>query len=276
MPAYNAKVLTTFHWFHASKAFDNRRDHRTCAQVIKHKNFHNENKGLKPCNSTPHIVTVNNKNVKVKSTLVTPSKVSVNAQGCTSPKRPYLLGHGFKVIGAGQDNSSDIRYAEKGGSHGEVQPCKDYNVLSSKNDAHFLSIHGNSGSDSNQFHHVEKTKKNVTKTLSSYSSKQKETVINNVAPSDIQVENLSLCKEGNNHNVSHPFSVKTYKHVTKQDKYEDLVDQQKIPLYVWKNKHLSQDHVACLSQNGGDFGYIPLNDLLGKSTPHFRGSQNNM
>ena len=39
------------------------------------------------------------------------------------------------------------------------------------------------------------------------------------------------------------------------------IDQEKISLYVWKHKNESHDHLDSLAQNGGDFGYILLNDL---------------
>ena len=57
------------------------------------------------------------------------------------------------------------------------------------------------------------------------------------------------------------FVDKTQKHVSRDEDLHSSSHLQKIPLYVWQNKHLSKDHVACIAQNGGDFGYIPLNDL---------------
>ena len=30
---------------------------------------------------------------------------------------------------------------------------------------------------------------------------------------------------------------------------------------VWQNRFHSEDYNACIHQNGGNFGYIPLNDL---------------
>ena len=89
-------------------------------------------------------------------------------------------------------------------------------------------------------------------------------MFNKAVASEIPVGN----NEGNKQNVPQSFTVKTSKHVKKEDNYEEFVDTEKIPLYVWKNKHLSKDHVACLTQNGGDFGYIPLNDLLVYNGPH--------
>ena len=92
LAAHNASIQIAFHWFHASKAFDNRRDHRTYAQVTKTmKSDYRNRKGLYPCTSAPCMVTVNNKNVKVNPTFVTPSKMSINAQGCTSSKETLEL-----------------------------------------------------------------------------------------------------------------------------------------------------------------------------------------
>ena len=64
-------------------------------------------------------------------------------------------------------------------------------------------------------------------------------------------------------NASHTLSFieKTSRHVQKLDIPHFSVEQEKIPLYVWKNKQFSTDHTACIAQNGGDFGYIPLQDL---------------
>ena len=127
-----------------------------------------------------------------------------------------------------------------------MQPYKDSDVLSSKHNAHACSIQGNLSYNSKRFQYADNSTDTDNKTLSSYTSKQRDTVNN----------------ESNNHSVPQSFAVKTYKHVHKEDNYEESVDTEKIPLYVWKNKHLSKDHIACLTQNGGDFGYIPLNDLL--------------
>ena len=94
-----------------------------------HKNYN-----LKPCTSAPRIVTVNNENTKVKPKFLTPSKVSINAQGCTSPKetprsrswvqtnrdRPASQQNGFltnrfHILTDLEDNSSQFRYTEKRG-----------------------------------------------------------------------------------------------------------------------------------------------------------------
>ena len=37
--------------------------------------------------------------------------------------------------------------------------------------------------------------------------------------------------------------------------------EEKIPIYVWNNKGNCRDHVACVQQTGGVFGYIALTDL---------------
>ena len=89
-------------------------------------------------------------------------------------------------------------------------------------------------------------------------------MINKTVPPEIPLVN----NESNNHSVPQSFAVKTYKHAHKEDNYEESVDMEKIPLYMWKNKHLSKDHIACLTQNVGDFRYIPLNDLLVYNGPH--------
>ena len=39
------------------------------------------------------------------------------------------------------------------------------------------------------------------------------------------------------------------------------VREEKIPLYVWNHKDNSKDYKACLAQNNGIFGYVPLTDL---------------
>ena len=35
-----------------------------------------------------------------------------------------------------------------------------------------------------------------------------------------------------------------------------------IPEYIYRNKFSSQDYVKCVQQNGKDFGFLPLNDLM--------------
>ena len=39
------------------------------------------------------------------------------------------------------------------------------------------------------------------------------------------------------------------------------VREEKIPLYIWNHRNTSKDHKACLMQNNGIFGYVPLTDL---------------
>ena len=39
------------------------------------------------------------------------------------------------------------------------------------------------------------------------------------------------------------------------------VREEKIPLYIWNHRDNSKDHKACLRQNNGTFGYVPLTDL---------------
>ena len=144
-----------------------------------------ENNNFKPCISAPYIITVNNENMKVKPIFVTPSKMSINAQGCTSPKetswiqtnreRPAsqqkgFLTNRFHILTDLEDNSSQFRYTVKGGSHGGVQPCKDSDVLLFNNNAHSCSIQGNLSYNSKQFKYADKAKNTDNKTLSSYTS----------------------------------------------------------------------------------------------------------
>ena len=182
--AYNTKPNTAFHWFHASKAFDNKLDHRTYAQVTKNTKNFNEIKGSKPSYSDPRIVTVTNGKNKVKSKLVAPYKVSVNAQGCTYPKKTLpsksrvqtkrdrpasqqkgFLTNRFHTLTDWGDNSQEICYTEKGGFHGEVQPCKVMHVSSSDKHAYVPSHHGNLKPDINQNRHVDMVQCKNTKAL---------------------------------------------------------------------------------------------------------------
>ena len=39
------------------------------------------------------------------------------------------------------------------------------------------------------------------------------------------------------------------------------VREEKIPLYIWNNRDKSKDYKACVMQNNGIFGYVPLTDL---------------
>ena len=100
---------------------------------------------MSPRTLDPCIITVTNENKKVKSKTVTPSKVSVNAQGCTSsttiPSRKLVSNSGashsaqqkgflanrFDILANLQDSSVD-RYAEELMFDSGVQPCRDINV----------------------------------------------------------------------------------------------------------------------------------------------------
>ena len=44
---------------------------------------------------------------------------------------------------------------------------------------------------------------------------------------------------------------------------EDMIGDQgkNIPEEVWQNRFTCVDYIACVEQNGSDFGYIPLTDL---------------
>ena len=138
----NVDKQTAFRWFHSSKAFNNTRDHRTYAQVAKNSNCNSKpNMVCNHVNSDPRIVTVNNDKVKPKT--VTPSKVSVNAKGCTSPNRPSyvktrvqttevssyahqqgFLKNRFQILNDLDDSSSN-RYNDTGDSEVELQPFDD-------------------------------------------------------------------------------------------------------------------------------------------------------
>ena len=134
---------TALQWFYSSKAFNNTRDHRTYAQVAKTLDCNSKrNVVYNHVPSDPHIVTVNNDKVKPK--IVTPSKVSANAKGCTSPNRPShaktrvqttevspyahhqgFLTNRFHIFTDLLDDSSSNRYSDIGDSEGELQPLDD-------------------------------------------------------------------------------------------------------------------------------------------------------
>ena len=101
-------------------------------------------RNMSPPTLDPHIITVTNENKKVKPKTVTPSKVSVNARGCTSsttvPSRKWVsngashsaqqkgfLANRFDILANLQDSSVDC---SAGGLRFEtgVQPCRDINV----------------------------------------------------------------------------------------------------------------------------------------------------
>ena len=257
---FYADKQTAFQWFHSSKVLDNTRDHRTYAQVVKTLDCNSKrNVVYNHVNSDPRIVTVNNDKVRPK--IVAPSKVSVNAKGCTSPNRPSYVKTGVQTTGVSShaqhqgflnnrfqvltdllDDSSSNRYKDTGDSEGELQPCNDKPSKAHNVCAHARSTEAfdkSSNGKSSRFH-VAGQNKNVI----SHTSKAIQESSNN-----------------QNHTLAANFLQKTQKHVAKHmDCHSDETLQQ-IPLYVWQNKHLSRDHMACLAQNGGDFGYIPLNDL---------------
>ena len=203
--AYNTKPDTAFHWFHVFKAFDNKRDHRTYAQVTRNTKNSNEIKGSRPLYSDACIVTVTNEKNKVKSKLVAPSKVSVNAQGCTSPKktlpRPRVqtkrdrpasqqkgfLTNRFHILTDWGDNSQEIRYTDKGGSHA-------MHVLSPDKHEYVPSQHGNLKSDINKNRHVHMGQCNNTKVLSQDNIETNETLCGLTDVFKPPTQNMSSCK----------------------------------------------------------------------------------
>ena len=215
--------------------------------------------------SDPRIVTVNNDKVKPK--IVTPSKVSVNAKGCTSPNRPSyaktrvqtsevssdahhqgFLTNRFHILTDLLNDSSSNRYSDIGDSEGELQPfndksSKEYTACEhpSYTEVSDKSINGKPG----RFHVVAHDKN-----FSAFVTDIPDTL--KVTQQAHDNQNQTLAKN---------FLQKTQTHVAKDMNCHSDETLQQIPLYVWKNKHLSKDHMACLAQNGGDFGYIPLNDL---------------
>ena len=270
--AFNAHSQTAFEWFRVSKCFDNIRDHRTYAQVIKTslpKQGHV--KGIHSRYLRPRIVTVNNENSKVKPKVVTPSKVSINAQGCTpshntrfvnkrvsnhgfSPlaQQKGFLSNRFDVLMKLSDSSID-RYTEERVDDG-VQSCKDSKVLSKTDNV--------------------QTPLKATKNYVNAIQASNRSVKNFVqSPHHKEVENMLQCyhTEEKVQDIPHAlhenasamlsFMNKTSRHVQKQDTPHSLVEQEKFPLYVWKNKQFSTDYTACIDQNGGELGYIPLQNL---------------
>ena len=228
--------------------------------------------------SDPRIVTVNNDKVKPKT--VTPSKVSVNAKGCTSPNRPLyaktrvqttevspdphqqgFLTNRFHIFTDLLDDSSSNRYSDVGDSEGELQP---FNDKSSKQ--HTACKHASYTEASDKL--------NTEKTGPCHIVAHDKD--GNVLPYQVTqtteipetVEVTQQADNNQNHTLAENFLQKTRTHVAKDIGCHWDETLQKIPLYVWKNKHLSKDHMACLAQNGGDFGYIPLNDLKVYEGPH--------
>ena len=163
--AFKASKQTAFHWFHSSKAFNNTRDHRTYAQVAKISRLsadHSLKIASNHSNSDPRIVTVNNE--KAKPQIVAPSKVSVNAKGCTSPtKPPYsktwvqtsgvssiphqkgFLTNRFHILANLSDDSSSNRYDNTEGSEGDVQP-----FINNQRKSNTASVHTRSTESSYQ------------------------------------------------------------------------------------------------------------------------------
>ena len=273
--AFKASKQTAFHWFHSSKAFNNTRDHRTYAQVAKLSSADHALKiASNHSNSDPRIVTVNNEKAKPK--IVAPSKVSVNAKGCTSPTKPSysktwvqtsgvssiphqkgFLTNRFHILANLSDDSSSNRYDNTGGSGGDVQPFR--NNQRKLNNA---SVHTRSTESSYQATNAKASCANVQDHRDIGITSLDLTNENN-NPSDTQ-SIVTVSNNSANSQMVTTFLEKTQKHVA-TDLPETL---QKIPLYVWKNKNRSKDHIACLAQNGGDFGYIPLNDLKIYQGPH--------
>ena len=273
--AFKASKQTAFHWFHSSKAFNNTRDHRTYAQVAKTLNSDHYLKIASNHNtSDPRIVTVNNEKAKPK--IVTPSKVSVNAKGCTSPTKPAysktwvqtsgvsaiahkqgFLTNRFQILADLPDDSSSNRYDNTEGSEGDVQPFKNNQSKPDNAGAHtrstdcpYQSINVKASRSHVHDH------SNIDVALLDHTNK-------NTNPSDTSIV-VTVPNNSTNSQMATTFLEKTQKHVA-TDLPETL---QKIPLYVWQNKNRSKDHIACLAQNGGDFGYIPLNDLKIYQGPH--------
>ena len=150
---FYADKQTAFQWFHSSKVLDNTRDHRTYAQVVKTLDCNSKrNVVYNHVNSDPRIVTVNNDKVKPK--IVAPSKVSVNAKGCTSPNRPSYVKTGVQTTGVSShaqhqgflnnrfqvltdllDDSSSNRYKDTGDSEGN------YSLVMTNQVKHTMYVH---------------------------------------------------------------------------------------------------------------------------------------
>ena len=266
--AYNTNIQTAFHWFKSSKAFNNTRNHRTYAQVVKTSDFdHRGNISAKHGTSGPRIVTVNNEKVKPK--IVTPSKVSINAKGCTSLKKSSsqiwekssrdspnaqhqgFLANRFNILMDLHDDSSSDRYTDTEGSEGEVQPFIDTIVPLYTQNAHSRAIHGDQKSSNATPQHE-------------HGSKNTDSLPYDIKANHVTVDTLldgPSLHTNHTKQVATTFVEKTQKHVSRDEEPHSSAHLQQIPLYVWQNKHLSKDHMACIAQNGGDFGYIPLNDL---------------
>ena len=235
--AYNANIQTAFQWFKSSKAFNNTRNHRTYAQVLKTSDvYHRGAISEKHCTSGPRIVTVNNE--KVKPRIVTPSKVSINAMGCTSLKKSSsktwekhsrdspnahqqgFLANRFNILMDLHDDSSSHRYVDTQGSEGEVQPVIDTMVPLHTQNANTRSINGDQKSQNVMTQHVQGTKN--TQILSS-------DIKANHAAMDTLSDGPSI---RTNPTMTTTFVDKTQKHVSRDEELQSSADSQKIPLYV--------------------------------------------
>ena len=228
-------------------------------------------RNMSPPTLDPHIITVTNENKKVKPKTVTPSKVSVNARGCTSfttiPSRKLVsngashsaqkkgfLANRFDILANLHDSSMDC--SERGlRFETGVQPCRDINVPLNTNHAQIPSRDTNNAEI--QAHPTNTISGNKRSLL----HKQQKSPPNSQVP---QVRQNPLHQSVPMPKIepsTSTFLNKTSKHVQRLQDDQSLVHPEKIPLFVWQNKSLSKDHAACISQNGGDFGYIPLQFL---------------
>ena len=259
--AFNAHCHTAFKWFHTSKAFDNTRDHRTYAQVTKMMTINEKHKrNMSSPTLDPHIMTVTNKNKKVKPKTVTPSKVSANARGCTSsttiPSRKLVsngashsaqqkgfLANRFDILANLQDSSVDC---SAGGLRFEtgVQPCRDINVPLNTNHAQIPSRDTNNAEiQAHPTNIISGNKRSLPhKEQKSRSNSHVPHVGQNTLHQSVPVPKIEPSTS--------TFLNKTSKHVQRLQDDQSLVHPEKIPLFVWQNKSSSKDHAACISQNG--------------------------
>ena len=228
-------------------------------------------RNMSPPPLDPHIITVTNENKKVKPKTVTPSKVSVNARGCTSsttiPFRKLVsngashsaqqkgfLANRFDILANLQDSSVDC---SAGGLRFEtgVQPCRDINVPLNTNHAQIPSRDSNNAEiQAHPTNIISGNKRSLPhKEQKSFSNSHVPQVGQNTLHQSVPVPKIEPSTS--------TFLNKTSKHVHRLQDDQSLVHPEKIPLFVWQNKSSSKDHAACISQNGGDFGYIPLQDL---------------
>ena len=274
----NVDKQTAVRWFHSSKAVNNTRDHRTYAQVAKNSNCNSKpNMVCNHVNSDPRIVTVNSDKVKPKT--VTPSKVSVNAKGCTSPNRPSyvkarvqttevssyahqrgFLNNRFQIL-TDLDDSLSNRHNDTGDSEVELQPFDDKTTKANHACLQACSAKASDkpiNGKSSRFHVAGQN--NNLNTPSCQANNSTDTANEETDILDM-ANGIQESSNNQNHTLAANFLQKTQKHVAKHTDCHLDDTLQQIPLYVWQNKHLSKDHMACIAQNGGDFGYIPLNDL---------------